>query len=40
MTDQQIELIRAAVAGAERTTGRTRRLWLRLFHLLVNRWPA
>lgn len=29
-------LIRQAVAGAERTTGRTRRLWLALFRLLVN----
>ncbi|HEY5990578.1 MAG TPA: hypothetical protein VIV12_29925 [Streptosporangiaceae bacterium] len=28
------ELIRQAVCGAERTTGRTRRLWLALFRLL------
>jgi hypothetical protein len=27
-------LIRQAVAGAERTTGRTRKLWLALFRLL------
>jgi hypothetical protein len=28
------DLIRQCVAGAERTTGRTRRLWLALFRLL------
>lgn len=33
-----VELIRQCVEGAERTTGRTRRLWLRLFRLLVNWW--
>lgn len=32
------ELIRECVAGAERTTGRTRALWLALFRLLVNWW--
>ena len=30
------ELIRQCVTGAERTTGRTRRLWIALFRLLVN----
>lgn len=39
MTPEQNELIRQAVAGAERTTGRTRRLWLALFRLLVSWWP-
>lgn len=35
MTDEQAYLIQQAVAGAERTTGTTRALWLRLFRLLV-----
>lgn len=30
------ELIRQAVAGAERTTGRTRRLWLALLDWLFS----
>lgn len=34
-TESMHTLIREAVAGAERTTGRTRRLWLALFELLV-----
>ena len=30
------ELIRQAVAGAERTTGRTRKLWLKLLDWLYS----
>ncbi len=36
MSDEAIhDLISKAVEGAERTTGRTRKLWLALFYLLV-----
>ncbi len=40
MTPEQAEIIRQTVEGAERTTGRTRRLWLALFRLLVDWWAA
>ena len=38
MTNITPELIRQAVAGAERTTGRTRRLWLALLNWLYSRY--
>ena len=36
MTPEQANLIRQAVEGAERTTGRTHVLWVMLFRLLVS----
>lgn len=31
-------LIQQSLAGAERTTGKTRKLWLALYHLLLKWW--
>ena len=38
VSEKLLPLIQQSLAGAERTTGRTRRLWLALYHLLLQWW--